>query len=499
MKSVFWESGQRVIQQILDFFQTGKEENTVERRQDYTNPGIVKDLLNEFDIIVGTNNTPSTPSITVRTGVAYDTNGERILIDDENVSHDATNPSDTTDDGKGNLVATPHSTGSLNIPLNTNQNNFVWIDYLLTTDETEFTLQKITNAKQFYKRIDGYQIVITTVDTPPTSASLKLGNVDLTGGGVVSGSTISLANRIFSATKPNRVRAKTMEANQSDKTATYTAGTEIFVDEHIRSIGELTPTVNNPHGTGPEDIGLSPANTVQDHQQFFHTTGIVGSPTTSTSSLFPVINTFNPGEDQLIIKPLVTGEEAHIDGLIILPDDISTDVTVLFNALDPNGTYYIFLDKNTKTIQKTQTDLITTPDVTKMLLCRVDWTYPGATSGDLTNLIDDRTFGVTSDTDIQRDLPHFVISLLAGSYPVSVTTTYSATAFNALTTTWSGTDLRGVAFSFSASYTYTPGNDDPDAKLVSSTETFTYGPLSVSTSTTYGYDGNDNLTTITRV
>ncbi len=499
MKNVFWETGQRLVKQIFEWAQTAKDENIAEFRQDLTVPGVAKDLLNELDIIEGSNNIPAAPTITVRTGIAYDTNGERVIIADENVAFDPTNPSDTTDDGLGNLISTPHSTGSKNVLLTINVNNFVWIDYLKITDETTFTLQKITNAKQFYKQEDGFTIAVTTVDVAPTAFSLKLGNIDLTGAGVVSPLTIDTSGRVFFVLKPNRVKGQTADAGKTDRTTVYDPATEIFLNTHIKAIGEGTSVPNNPHGISPVDIGLSPANTVQDHQQFFHTSGIIGSPTTTTSSLFPVINTFNPGEDQLIIKPLITGEETHIDGLVILPDDISTDVIIVFNALDANDTYFIFLDKNTKTIQKTQTDLISTPDVTKFVLCQVDWTFPGGTGGDLTNLIDHRIFGVVSDRDIQRDLPKFILALISGGQPVTSSHTYSATAFNVLTTSFSGTDNRGIAFSFSAAFTYSPGNDSDAARLDSSVETFTFGVLSTTTNTTYNYDGNDNLTGITRV
>jgi hypothetical protein len=499
MKNVLWQTGMRVIQQVLDWFQSGKELNDTELKQDVFNAGIVTGLLNEFDIIVGTNNTPVTPSITIRTGVAHDINGERIIIDDENISYDATNPADTTNDGKGNLVSTPHSTGSLNVPLTVNTNNYIWIDYLQAADESEFTLQKVTNKKLFYKRTDGYQITVTTVNTPPTANSLKLGNVNLTAFGVVSGATISKANRIYFTTKLKRVQIQTADAGKTDRTLSYPAATSIFLDDHIKAVGTGTVTHLNPHGVGPVDIGLSPANTVQDHQQFFHSSGIIGSPTTTTSSLFGAINVITPGEDQLIVKPLITGEEVHIDGLVILPSDIPTDVIVTFNALDPNGTYYIYLDKNTKTILKTQVDLITTPDITKFLLYTVTWTYPGVGLGDLSDLVNRRVFGVTANRDIQRDLPHFIISLLTDNYPITSSITYSPTAYNTLTSSFSGTDLRGIAFSYSASYTYTPSNDDVAAVLTTSTETFIYGTLTRTTTSTYTYDGNNNLISVTRV
>jgi hypothetical protein len=411
MKSVLWQSGQRVIKQVLDWFQEAKDTSILARQDDYTDHGIMVDLENEFDIIVGTNNTPATPSITVRTGVAYDVNSDRINIDDENVSYDAANVTHQTDDGSGLLVNTPRSTGSLNVPLLTNTNNYIWIEYLQTVDDSVFTLHKLFNTKQFYKRTDGYKITRTTDldtgNTPPSAGALKLGNINLTGGGVVSVSTISLANRIFAGISNYRVKITTALADKTDRTTVYPAGTNIFVDDHVRAVGSGTVSANNPHGLAPTDIGLSPASTVQEHQEFYHTNGlIVPDESSVTSALFPFVTTVDPGLDFVTLRALVGEERVHVGGDTILVSDIPVDVDVLFSVADPNGTWYIYIDRTTRTAAKTQTDILTTPDRTRFLVATIDWEHPadqGAGDGDLTNLVDRRKFGTISTKDIHAN------------------------------------------------------------------------------------------------
>ena len=406
MKNVFWQSGQRVIKQVLDWFQESKGSSTLERQDDYTELGILKNQFNEFDIIVGTNNTVFTPSITIRTGAAYDANMDRIVILDEAVSYDASNTIHTTDDGSGNLISTPRSTGSLNVPLTVNVVNYIWIDYLQTVDDSVFTLHKLTNLKQFYKFTDGYTISVTLADVAPSAFSLKLGSVDLTAGGVVSSTTISKVGRPLGGLSHYRAKAHTVLADKSDRNTVYAPDQEIFVDDHIRTIGSGLVTPTNPHGIAPTDIGLSPASTIQEHQEFFHSNGIIGDETLITSVLFPFITTVDPGFDFITFRALVGLERVHVNGIVILQEDISADVDVLFTALDPSGTYYVYLDANTKGIDKTQSDILTTPDNTKLLLVTVDWTYPGnegVGDGDLSNMVDRRKFGTISRKDVHNN------------------------------------------------------------------------------------------------
>ena len=114
-------------------------------------------------------------------GIAYKQNVavepmiyERIAIIDDTEIYDATKPQQTTDDGTGNLVITPKSTGCKNIPI-TNADTTYYVDlrYLSVCDNKDsngdlinFSIAKnfdstsTTQEKRFYKWIEGYQIVL---------------------------------------------------------------------------------------------------------------------------------------------------------------------------------------------------------------------------------------------------------------------------------------------------------------------------------------------------
>lgn len=403
MKSVIWNNGQRIIKQLLDWFNTSGNQNTQERLTDYTQAGILVGYLNEMDIIAGTNNTPSTPSITVRTGSAYDSNGERLVIADETLSYDATNPTDTTSDGVGGFVLTPHSTGSKNIPLTVNSFNYIWMDYLATTDESVFTLQTATNAKQFYKQTNGYKITVTTTNVAPSVTSVYLGSVNLTGSGVVSVSTISKNGRTSSLITEHRVKIKTPLADLSDVTATYGYNQEATLDDHIKAIGSGTISPSNPHGMALIDIGVDVETVVSNHQKFMHNSGIIGSRTTLVSSLYAELHSVTPGDDFIVIKALTTNEVVNVNGLTITSSDIPSDVTFLFSSSgDLSGTYYIYLDKSTKSLIRTTID--PSSDPTKFPLWSMTWTQGVAAlfDGNITALTDKRIFGTINSSKIDN-------------------------------------------------------------------------------------------------
>ena len=117
----------------------------------------------------------------VSQGIAYKQNVavepmiyERIAIIDDTEIYDATKPQQTTDDGTGNLVITPKSTGCKNIPIaNADITYYVDLRYLSVCDNKDsngdlinFSIAKnfdstsTTQEKRFYKWIDGYQIVL---------------------------------------------------------------------------------------------------------------------------------------------------------------------------------------------------------------------------------------------------------------------------------------------------------------------------------------------------
>lgn len=395
MKKVSFQNAQRVIKQILDWMQDGKSENMADRVQDYSTPGVMKNLLNEMDIIAGDNNTPSTPSITIRTGVAYDSASNRINISDESISHDAALPTHTTDDGFGSPVVTPRSTGSKNVPLTTNIKNYLWIEWLQTTDDSVFTLNRATNAKQFYKQTDGYRISVTTVNTPPSVTALTLGSVDLSGFGVVSSTTISKTGRLTSAITEYRVKIKTVKADRSDAPTSYAFDQEVFLDDHIKAVGTGSITPQNPHGTSAADIGLTDV-TIEGHQRTLHNNGVIANPASVISGVCPIPTFISPGFDFVTVRKLTGSELAIVAGTNITSSDLPTDTIISFSSLDPTGSYYIYLDSVSKTVLRTTINLISFPDITKMLIASLTWTYPGVggpTDGDISNFTDQRHFG----------------------------------------------------------------------------------------------------------
>jgi microcystin-dependent protein len=401
MNSVIFSSGQRIIKQILDWFQTGNQTDIKERITDYSQYGVCKNALNSLAVIAGTNNTLATPSVTVQTGVAYDINGNRINVSDEVTSFDPSQPVHTTDNGLGTPIITPRSTGSLNVPLTPNSDNYVWIDYLATTDDSVFTLQKISNAKQFYKQTDGYKITVTLVNTAPTSSSVLLARVNLTGGGVVNSTTINQTVRQYSKIRDYRVRITTNKTDRTDVPAVYNTGEmELFLDDHIHAIGNGPVTPTNPHGLTATDIGLT-ATTIEEHQRYLHSNGIVGDSASLTSSLYPFVTEVTPGLDFITIRRLIFGEEAIVNGLTINSANINTDTPVIFNSLDANGVWYIYVDSALATVLKTQTDIVTVPDATKLVICKATWSYPTANGGDLSLFSDLRVFGNVATREIQ--------------------------------------------------------------------------------------------------
>ena len=186
------------------------------------------------------------------------------------------------------FVLTPQSTGCIGVgPLTASTTNYIWIQYLGTIDTTVFTLHEITSAKQFYKQTDGYKIVFNTTGLPPDGSGTwsLLGSVMAPASGFIIPSAISQLGRVYSANLPYRSFAQTALASRADVTVTYTPATTIFIDDHVKSLGTGTPSATNPHGLTATDIGIVPAAIVQNHQEYFHTNGIRGNPSSTNSEL----------------------------------------------------------------------------------------------------------------------------------------------------------------------------------------------------------------------
>jgi hypothetical protein len=383
MKFSEFFSGQRVIQQVLDWFNLSKNQAITERITDSHTNGVVDTELNNMNIVGKDLDAALTDffHVKVDTGIAYK-NGERIYINPANVTYDATNPTDTTDDGKGNPIATPHSTGSFDIPLTAGFINYLYIAYLQTTDENEFTLHKLTNAKQFYKRTDGYQIVVNTTGVNPNSSLyILLGQVNLTGFNQAIASNIDITARPIYRVKKKRVQIETNNVGLTDRPTTYAVGQQILsLDDHIKSVGTGTISPFNPHGTSAADLGLEENELVRSHRLNEHAPGLIagtpGNPTPSLSAMFVERIIVGLGDDFLRIKPLISGEYLIVNGLAF--DSIDFPVEVIVNFLtgtDAAGTYEIYFDTLTETIGKQIGGIVGDP--TKFRLASIAWDNAG--------------------------------------------------------------------------------------------------------------------------
>ncbi len=398
MKFAEFFSGQRIITQLLQFFQSSKEEAIIERVTDAYDDGIVDTALNNMNII-GKDLDGGLLDffhIKVDTGTGYKA-GERILIDNTSLTYDATNPSDTTDDGLGNPLSTPHSTGSFDIPLTDLSINFIYIAYLQTTDETEFTLEKLSNAKQFYKRTDGYEIVVNiTGVNPDSNRFLLLGQVDLLGANQAIAANTSIIEREIWRTKKERVGIETNNVGQTDRPSTYGLGNQkLSLDDHIKSTGTGTPNPFNPHGLTSADLGLDEANLVESHRKNEHVNGIIagtpGNTAPQLTAMFVERVIVGLGDDFIRVKRLISGEFALVDGLAFDVVDFPLEVIITFvTATDAAGIYEIFFDSTDSTVKKQIGGVV--GDNTKLRLASIEWDN----AGNLGPATERRQFGTTN-------------------------------------------------------------------------------------------------------
>ena len=398
MKFAEFLSSQRVIKQILDWFNTSKEEAIEERVTDSWDDGVVDTELNNLNI-VGKDVDGTLTSffhVKVDTGIAYKV-GERILIDNSSLTYDATNPSDTTDDGKGNLISTPHSTGSFDVPLTDLFVNYLYIRYLQTTDESEFTLHRITNSKQFYKRTDGYEIVVNTTGVNPDSPTfLFLGQVDLTGANQAITANIDINGRDIFRTKKERVGIETNNPSKTDRPSVYEIGNKEYnLDNHVKSVGSGIISSFNPHGIDPSDLGLEENELVESHRKNEHVNGIIagtpGNPLPQLSAMFVERVIVGLGDDFVRVKPLISGEFAIVDGLAFDSTDFPSQVVITFlTGTDAAGTYEIFFDSATGLVGKSIGGVV--GDQTKLHLASIVWDNVGNLGASLER----RQIGITN-------------------------------------------------------------------------------------------------------
>lgn len=200
MKKVQTFSGQRWKKEIVDHLQDTKEQAIKERFTDYIKPGILPSTAVQFKLTPGSANSVLNPRLTILPGVGFSALGERIIISSD--FDDITNPNDyiptnpdfTTDNGLGVFINTPRATGAQNIPLNLGSINKIWIGYIETVDDSQFTFRKNSVEKQFYRQLGGYQVKISLTN-PDVNTYIYLGQVDLSVDLLVTNGNISLTGR----------------------------------------------------------------------------------------------------------------------------------------------------------------------------------------------------------------------------------------------------------------------------------------------------------------
>ncbi len=409
MASTIFSNAERIIKQVFDWMQFGEQIQVTNLITDTLSAGINNATTagEGFLVVPGSNNTSAQPSVNITTGgIAYDPSGARIFISPSDVTlYNIANLSHTTNDGLGNFILTPQSTGVINVPMTQLSNNYIWINYLAAIDDTAFTLNQETRAKIFYKQVDGYNVQVTTTNVPPNANSIFLAAVDMTGfpAAAVAPSNISQVGREYYQILPNIVPITTPLADLSDRTTVYNPASTYTLNAHIKAVGTgtgVSPT--NPHNTSLADLGVSQFDTVNAHRQLEHgnaiIAGTVGNSYPTTSAMATSIAIVNPGSDYIIVRQLTSSEFLIVNGsaynVTTVFGAIPADANVTFPAA--SGTYNVYWDSVTKVFAVTTGSI--SADVTKFWLCTVSYSYVGtgpADHNELSNLIERRRIGST--------------------------------------------------------------------------------------------------------
>ncbi|MGH7974967.1 MAG: phage tail protein [bacterium] len=406
MASVIFSNAQRIIAQVFQWLQTSGQIKTSNVLTDTFSAGIDNATTSGegFLVVPGSNNTSANPSINVTLGgIAYDSAGNRIFIASADTSlYNSANPTATTNDGLGNFLSTPKSTGVVNVPLTQFSQNYLWIDYLATIDTTAYTLNQETNAKIFYKQTDGYNIRVTTTNTAPDSTSVFLAAINMVSGGAVANSNISQVGRSYYNVLPNIVPITTPLANLSDRTPQYNPASTYTLEAHIKSVG-TGPGISpfNPHNTSLADLGISTLDTVTGRSQIEGNdnviiAGTVGNPYPTTSAMFCAVAANASPSAHILVRQLLVTEFAIVNGaaysVTTIFGVVPIDASVFFPDL--SGTYNVYWDSVLQTFGVTTSAIFA--DITKLWLCTATYTFVGhgpLDANTITNVIDRRDVG----------------------------------------------------------------------------------------------------------
>jgi hypothetical protein len=411
MENTKFQSGMKIVKQVLTNEVNTTTDAIQKRVTDIVSPGTLLNVLDEFNIIVGTNSTGASPSISVQTGVAYNANGERIVISNPNALYNSSNPFINTPDGIGGNTLTPQSTGSLNISLPANTTSYVFIDYLETIDPNTFTLHKITNQKLFYSESDGYQLGFShsasIIPAGFSSVALFLGSV---------GTTNTLTNGIASINQigipiyginPTQISIQTPNISGSDDTLTYSYSETLTLNDHIKAVGSGTVSPKNPHGLSATDIGVTSEGQLIEHQEFLHAPGIVSSSIGgNASALFLQVHTSGIASENFVqIQPLLSNELVVVQGVTI--DSTNIPNAVQFSFVDsnsnplPNGVHTFYVDSISKTIQRALPGTFNPSNTAQFRIWDIQWTSPALI---FNSENDYRLFGNLANQDMRFEL-----------------------------------------------------------------------------------------------
>jgi hypothetical protein len=323
MASVFFSNAQRIIAQIFQWLQSSAQTRIANLITDTFQTGIDKatDAGEGFLVVPGTNNTAASPTVNVTLGgIAYDPLGNRIFISSTDTTiYNAANPLSTTNDGLGNLIVTPQSTGVIDIPVTQNSANYIWIDYLATTNTSAFTLNEITNAKIFYEITDGYKITVTTVNVAPDVNSIFLASVT-TNGSAVSSGQISQVGRTYYALLPGLISEVGVGGGIQYQLAYYpSTGTGVVGNPNTMAAAQVlvtdsngVPTTTGNGSTTAAEIGFVHGVTSPIQPQLDSKFSAAGTGLTSSGGTVAIANggvngsTSNAGTQQQIAQGTVS-------------------------------------------------------------------------------------------------------------------------------------------------------------------------------------------------
>jgi hypothetical protein len=83
-------------------------------------------------------------------------------------------------------VSTPQSSGTLDIPIEEVEDTYyVWLGYLSAIDDSVWSIHKTSGNRLFYKRIDGYDVVVTNSSTAPEDRFFLIGTVPVNSSGEI--------------------------------------------------------------------------------------------------------------------------------------------------------------------------------------------------------------------------------------------------------------------------------------------------------------------------